>query len=259
MSVHTHGIDEVSFDINTEPLVFTSEPTPGLDDHDLADVQLAPLRNSLTSPKSCLNSPEQPFPSLPVEIIIQILDLTASLSRRSASSISSVSTWARELALPYLFSTIIHRATPSIFAGITSVNSLLQYRSSQAKTPEKCGRYVRNLWIESIGIGTPSSEVDTLRSCPNVENLALPSASLRVLYTAIQIAAAEKYQPSQPQTQFLGRLYSITLITHTFRYDWHILIRVYLSNGKPLLDAITRLRILDMKISGYVPYLLSQT
>ncbi|KAH9948381.1 hypothetical protein B0H21DRAFT_242848 [Amylocystis lapponica] len=126
------------------------------------------------------------------------------------------------------------------------------------KLPEKLGIFARNLWTESIGIGTPNSEIDILRACPRVENLALPSASLRGLFTSIQDLtrnppAVTMDGVSRPH--FPCNLHSITLLTHTFRFDWHFLVGVHLPGGTPILHNITHLRLVDMQISSYVPHL----
>ncbi|EMD40938.1 hypothetical protein CERSUDRAFT_71182 [Gelatoporia subvermispora B] len=198
----------------------------------------------------------EPFPGIPVEIIMHILEEAACLDRQTALTISLVSSWARKLALPYLFSTLVYRNTPSI-SGTQVSKSSAHSRQAHPGVPDHVRRFVRNLWSESVGIYTPSSEIDFFQSCPNVENLALPSPSLRALHMAIQAQAQKpEIQSGESHLIFPSRLRSITIITHTFRYDWHFLVgqRLPGPNGGSVLDQITHLRILDMQISTYSPH-----
>ncbi|OCH94341.1 hypothetical protein OBBRIDRAFT_748059 [Obba rivulosa] len=198
----------------------------------------------------------EPFPDLPVEIIMHILEEAACLDRQTARIVSLVSSWARKLALPYLFSTLVYRNTP-FTPGRQASKSSMQERKVHPKIPHYVQRFVRNLWSESIGIYTPSSEIEFFQSFPNVESLALPSPSLRSLHMAIQAQAQSiDRQSSDPCLVSPACLRSITMITHTFRYDWHFLVgqRLPGSNGGMVLDQITHLRILDMQISTYSPH-----
>ncbi|KAI0920883.1 hypothetical protein AcW1_004969 [Taiwanofungus camphoratus] len=205
-------------------------------------------------PHFCSMNTMQHTPELPIEIIMIILKDTASLSCQCASAVSLVSSWARKLALPYLFCAMIYRKRPIASMRVISGNrpSLL-YSSSRRAVPAQLGRYVRNLWTESIGIASSSSDIDILQACPGVENLALSSASLRAVYMAIQCQAGGR-QMDQPKSMFPSSLRSITLTTHTFRYDWHFLVGVRVPSGNLLLHNITHLRILDMQISAYIPH-----
>ncbi|KAI0650577.1 hypothetical protein C8Q79DRAFT_901985 [Trametes meyenii] len=202
----------------------------------------------------------RPFPELPTEIIIQIFEATARASRHGAYSISLVSSWARNLALPHLFATIVHRSTPSFAVTLSAGGKQIQLLS-RPSTPLKWGPLVRNLWTESAGVSGASVEAAIFPACPNVENLALMSSSLRALSQAIQARTAAFHSDdgqrhsdsSAPGETFLNRLRSITLITHTFRYDWHFLVGTRLQDGTQLLHNITHLRILDMRVSSFSP------
>ncbi|KAI0774431.1 hypothetical protein C8Q74DRAFT_834804 [Fomes fomentarius] len=201
----------------------------------------------------------QPFSDLPTELVIRILDLAARSSHPAAQSISLVSTWARKIALPHLYATVIYRSSPAYSAGMTSgVKRSLYSRQSR---PHPWGHFVRNLWTESSGISNTSNEADVFRACPNVENLALMSASLRALAPSIQARSASHRKPTSsdaapPSDPFPNRLRSMTLITHTFRYDWHFLVGLQLQDGSQLLHNIVHLRILDMSVSSFAPHSL---
>lgn len=191
-----------------------------------------------------------PFPDLPTEIIIQIFEATARASRHGARSISLVCTWSRPIALPYLFATIVHRSKTSFSTALSSGERRSEVRC-RPSTPLRWGHLVQNLWTESAGVSTPSVEEDIFRACPNLENLALMSSSLRAVSQAIQARNTASRAEAHP---FLRHLQSITLITHTFRYDWHFLVGAQLHDGTQALHNITHLRILDMKVSPFCPH-----
>ncbi|KAI0638345.1 hypothetical protein C8Q77DRAFT_426861 [Trametes polyzona] len=202
----------------------------------------------------------RPFPELPPEITIQIFEATARDSRQGARAISLVCSWARSIALPYLFATIVHRSKPSFSTTLSSGERRSQL-PSRPSGPLRWGHLVRNLWTESTGVSASAVDEDLFRACPNLENLALMSSSLRAVSQAIRERQAasrgledrttSSTAPGQP---FLRGLKSVTLITHTFRYDWHFLVGTQLQDGSQVLHNITHLRILDMKISAFCPH-----
>ncbi|KAI0375804.1 hypothetical protein BV20DRAFT_17425 [Pilatotrama ljubarskyi] len=197
------------------------------------------------------------FPDLPPEIIIQIFEATACASHEGARTISLVCSWARKIALPYLFETVVHRSKPSFSVTLSSGDR--RFHRARPSVPLRWGHLVRNLWTESSGVSHPSAEEEIFRACPNLENLALMSSSLRTLLQAIQAqsrstALQNGDLPSASKDTFLRRLHSITLVTHTFRYDWHFLVGARLQDGSQLLHNITYLRIHDMKISAFCPH-----
>ncbi|TFY59159.1 hypothetical protein EVJ58_g5949 [Rhodofomes roseus] len=139
-------------------------------------------RMALTSSDSSMILGETDFPStlpleppLPLEILMQILEYTASLSRPSAASVSIVSAWARKLALPHLFRALVHRKVPLANVTVLSATRSASLPASRTPLPTHLGQYVRALWTESIGMASPTSEMDIFRACPAVEHLALPA------------------------------------------------------------------------------------
>ncbi len=198
----------------------------------------------------------EPFPGLPTELIVRILDIAACSSHDTANSISLVSTWARKIALPHLFNTVVYRSKPAYSAGMSSgAKDSPHARKSQSYS---WGPLVRNLWTESTGIMNSPNEGQLLRACRNVENLALVSASLRSLVPAVQSQTVARCQEMvgghAGVDPFLARLRSMTLITHTSRYDWHFLVGVQLQDGSQLLHNVTHLRLLDMTVSSFSPH-----
>ena len=200
--------------------------------------------------------PLLPFPALPTELVIRILHIAASTSHSSAHSISLVSTWARRVALPYLFSTIVYRSAPSYSSGMSSGSKASPHQRTLES--RQWGSLVRSLWIQSSGINNSANECQLLRAFYNVEHVALYSTTLRSLASTIQQYNAERRQriasgSTAPPPAFTN-LHSITLITNTFRYDWHFLLGLTLWDGPPLLQNITHLRIHDMTVSAFCPH-----
>ncbi|KZT70371.1 hypothetical protein DAEQUDRAFT_725662 [Daedalea quercina L-15889] len=230
----------------------TRGPTPRM--------TLASSETSMTTlsetdfPSSSSRIPLEPL--LPIEILMQILEHAASLSRSSAASVSLVSTWARKLALPHLFRTLVHRKAPLGNAVVLSATRTASTLVSRSTLPAHLGQYVRALWTESIGMASPTSEMDVFRACPAVEHLALPAPALRTLYMVCQ--TIDKHDRTLGRRThvlpFLAALREVTLLSHTLRYEWHFLVGLRIPDGTALLQNITHLRMLDMQISAYVPH-----
>ena len=193
-------------------------------------------------------------PLLPTEILMQILEHTASLSRASAASVSLVCSWARKLALPHLFRTLVHRKAPLANVVVLSATRTACAPASRSTLPAHLGQYVRALWTESIGMASPTREMDIFRACPAVEHLALPSPALRTLFMVCQTLDKHERRPGKSALPFLASLREVTLLSHTLRYEWHFLVGLRIPDGRPLLQNITRLRMLDMQVSAYVPH-----
>lgn len=197
--------------------------------------------------------PGPALPELPVEILMQVLEDAAVLSRQSAFAVSLVCSWARKLALPSLFAALVHRKTSLTVREFSSaVRSPSGLPTSRIALPKHLGRYVRSLWTESIGITSPTSELDIFRSCPFIEQIALPPPALRALYMACKTAP----QPGTDEPPFPCRVRQMTIVTHTMRYEWHFLADVRAPDGSIFLHNITHLCMIDMQISSFVPHAL---
>ncbi|KAI1796221.1 hypothetical protein LXA43DRAFT_658164 [Ganoderma leucocontextum] len=229
----------------------------------MPSVNLRHLSLPSFSARSFVNSPSpsmdsmHPFPSLPPELTIYIFEIASCNYPQAAQPISRVSTWARQIALPHLFSTVVYRPKPAFARGMSS--GAKDSPNARPLRPQAWGHLVRNLWMESSGISNASNEGDMFRACTNVENLALMSQSLRALAPSIQAQNLARLQaaangPMSSSDPFPYRLRSMTLVTHTFRYDWHFLVGLRLQDSSEFLHNITHLRILDMTISSFAPH-----
>jgi hypothetical protein len=73
---------------------------------------------------------------LPNELVIHIFKLASATSRKFCRSLCLASSWTRDLALPYLLTTVVLK-------DMTSVRSFIQYISRHRDH----GLFVRNLWL----------------------------------------------------------------------------------------------------------------
>ncbi|KAI9000857.1 hypothetical protein BD414DRAFT_472940 [Trametes punicea] len=196
--------------------------------------------------------PKYPFPPLPAEIIMQIFEETARASHEGAHCISLVCQWARSIALRYLFATIVYRSKP--FFSVTLPSGERLSSQSRPSGPLKWGHLVHDLWVESVDVANRAAKENLLLACPNLENLAIASSSLPILSNVLKSHALD--HTYRAESAFLHRLRFITVITHSFRYDWDSLAAARLRDGSRFLCNITQLRMLNMKISSFCPHIL---
>ncbi|CDO76557.1 hypothetical protein BN946_scf184982.g16 [Trametes cinnabarina] len=192
------------------------------------------------------------FPPLPLEIVMLILEEVARVSHGGAYSVSLVSKWAYQLALPHLYATIVHHLTLSFPVSLSSGARQPLRRRSSRLFPTRYAHLVRNLWTECANMPGASPEEELIRLAPYFESVALLSSSLRTLSIALKDTGYAPWR--KVDIPILCSLRSITIISHTFRYDWSPLMEARLSNGSQLLHNITHLRILDMKVSAFCPH-----
>ncbi|KAJ3534276.1 hypothetical protein NM688_g7159 [Phlebia brevispora] len=191
-----------------------------------------------------------PYPSLPTELVLQILVAACTLSHDVALQVSCVSKWVRHACIPYVFSTIIRRAGSIAGWGTNGMLPRHERGISHLLPPPGCGAFVRNLWIESIDMLSSPGELSIFVACPNLEDVAMTAKSLRALYSSITYKTKK---PSAQGTNPASRIRSLTLLEHTYRYDWHFLVDVEVEAGHAFLHNITHLRLLTMQQSAYIP------
>ncbi|PCH40812.1 hypothetical protein WOLCODRAFT_131539 [Wolfiporia cocos MD-104 SS10] len=193
---------------------------------------------------------QQSTPELPLEILMDILETAAAISHDAAKTVSLVSSWARTLALPYVFCTIILRRAPLTAVQISSATR--SPSSPRMTLPRHLGQFVRNLWIESTSMTLATSDFDIFRICPNLESVALKSAMFNAL--AFQTMPMHRETGVARENMFPSSIRHITLIKHTLRNEWRCLVDLRAPNGNRFLHNITHLHMLDMRISQYVPH-----
>ncbi|KIP12773.1 hypothetical protein PHLGIDRAFT_113371 [Phlebiopsis gigantea 11061_1 CR5-6] len=168
---------------------------------------------------------------LPTELLLYIFECACDISHDTALYISLVSSWVRNVAKPHAFGTIVRRAG-SLYP--TQGRVVL----SHSTPPPGCGQYVRHLWLENIDLLSSPREINLLKACPNIEDIAVSVNSLRTL---LSLYANPHSTPSRPAIR------SLTLINHTSRAVW------LQEPPRALLDNITHLRMVDLQQSPYVP------
>lgn len=222
-----------------------------------------PMPSDENSPNERLSE----FPALPTELILQIFTSACTISHETALRTSLVAKWVRKECLPYIFATIIRRAGSAAAWGTNGMLPRGERGISHLLPPPGCGAFVKNLWIESIDMMSSPGELSIFGACPNLEDVALSAKSLRVLYTSITFdtGRARDVDNTCPGDMHADRapimknappalhIRSLTLLAHTYRYDWHFLVGVEVQGGQAFLHNITHLRLLSMQQSAYVP------
>ena len=195
------------------------------------------------------------FPPLPTELILQILTIACASSHDVALRVSLVSKWVRHASLQYVFATIIRRAGSVAAWGTNGMLPRHERGISHLLPPPGCGALVRNLWIESIDMMSSPGELSIFIACPNLENVAMTAKSLRVLYSSITFKAKnpEPRAVDHGNANPASCIRSLTLLEHTYRYDWHFLVDFEVELGRAFLHNITHVRLLDMQQSAYMP------
>lgn len=168
---------------------------------------------------------------LPIELLLYIFELACSISHHAALRISLVSSWVRREVKPRVFGTIVRRA-----GSLYPIQGQVQL--SHSTPPAGCGQLVRHLWLEDIDLLSSPREINLLKACPNIEDIALSVNSLRTLLSLY----ANPHSAPGPSA-----IRSLTLINHTSRSIW------LLQPPRALLDNITHLRMIDLQQSPYVP------
>ena len=171
-------------------------------------------------------------PKLPLELLLQILELTCALSPEAARQVSLVASWARDVAKPYVFGTII-RSVGSLYSPRFRLGIM------HKGPPAGCGEYVRHLWLETVDLIASPREIILFKGCPNVEDIALSVNSFRTLLTL------HGTPTSRPGSCAVRQL---TLLSPTPRT---IFLAVDARNI--LMRNITHLRMVDLQESVYVP------
>ncbi|TFK44744.1 hypothetical protein BDQ12DRAFT_673503 [Crucibulum laeve] len=112
--------------------------------------------------------PLQPFPPIPVELVLEILEFVASIDQKTAASLTLVSSQIRRFALPFLYHTVILSTSRELCSFLRSISS---NKSTPKLAPRKVlRRLVVNLGIFALGSMTAIGAVISL--CANVESLA---------------------------------------------------------------------------------------
>jgi hypothetical protein len=164
---------------------------------------------------------------LPNELVRYTFQLAASTSRDTALSLSLVSSWTRDLVLPYLFATVVLKTA-------TSVTHFVRYLSNPPN--HRVATFIRNLWLPNprwFGKESAYELGGLLRSCHRLINLAvgglelwyadpdafiLPHFQIRGLRLFIHDWSDLHLHSSFRHPRHL-RLHMYNLVTHIYVYD----------------------------------------
>jgi hypothetical protein len=129
------------------------------------------LTRLLPGPASVLSRPS-PFIHLPTELVHYVLQLAAASSRSCSLNVCLVASWARQIALPYLFHTIL-------IDGAMTYDKFEQYVVDPPYMPVKTNflarSFVKGLWMQGIDWRQISAISE---ACDNITHLALQVAYL---------------------------------------------------------------------------------
>jgi hypothetical protein len=111
-----------------------------------------------------------PFTRLPLELVRHILSFAAAASRHASRHICLVASWARHIAIPYLFHTVVLGDKESYTKFRKSLLRPESYIPSNSDSSPAV--LVRNLWVEGIHYD-PRCILPIYESCDNLAHLAL--------------------------------------------------------------------------------------
>lgn len=126
-----------------------------------------------------------PYPELPPELVHNIFHYAARRSTPFCLTLCRVSSWARQLALPHLYSTVILRDHNS------SSNYMKYLRKSPFKPPQidfQPTTVLRSLWIEAVS----DRIISIFDKCDNLVHIALHADNLLWLVHASSEAGGNR-------------------------------------------------------------------
>ncbi|KAF8959446.1 hypothetical protein BDZ97DRAFT_1395061 [Flammula alnicola] len=175
--------------------------------------------------------------TLPLELVDHILQYACILSTSFCLALSQLSKWTRQLALPYLYSTIIIKKLRTA----TVLPHILQTTPYHSPIPAFLPKvHVRSLWIEAVSNRT----LEFFRYCDNASNIALNNDNFLWLVQAS--SSAQNRMPflsGQLSGQSILRKPDLHLLMlDAKRPDWS-LAPLADSDPSPLFNKITHLRI----------------
>jgi len=196
-----------------------------------------------------------PFPllaSLPNELVIHILKLAAASSRESCLSLCLVSSWTRDLALPYLFTTVV----------LKSITEAERFHERLVGKPD-CASFVHNLWLDDLDYATQGLHQlkELLRACNRIVNLAVDGIQLSVMYLEDVVFVADGLRLCIHDDCGSHRFWAVpqyppnlthisNMITHI-----HVALDFHYFDSRPYSSIFPRLTHLAHTIQKYLPTL----
>lgn len=180
-----------------------------------------------------------PFIRFPVELVDIIFTLAAKASRHTCLDLCLVSSSARQIALPYLFRTIVVTDDH----GPKFDKHLVDPEYKLIKTNISAPSLVQNFWMSLDGNAYPVWEV--FQSCHNVIHMAVDISSFyRLVYSTSSVTiTGEPRMVSGPALDHNRNLHLTLLEPSYFLDDAIELFHPDVSLRSPLYDRITHIRL----------------
>ena len=176
------------------------------------------------------------FTRLPAELMHDVFNLAAKLSRHTRLDLCLVASWVRHIALPHLFRTVVVK------------NSFSNSRFSKFITDPSCipnfraASFVNNLWTQH----SRDLVLVAIEACDSIRHLALNTAHLRWLVrstTPGTVAASVSNGISPPALARLRDLHLTVLDAQSLNLASTEHHNDDITRKSPIFDKITRMRL----------------
>ena len=179
------------------------------------------------------------FARLPVELVNVIFTLAAESSRHTCLDLCLVASWARQIALPHLFRTLVATDHGVKFDKYLACPPYVPFN-----TKINAASLVENVWIPLEDDGATDSVLDVFENCHNIMHLALTTHCFYKLIsstTSKLVTQTGKRKAPDPTLDDHRDLHLTMLgassFVWTFQQMWSPIVR------SPLYDRITHIRV----------------
>src|ERR1700692_3803543 len=182
------------------------------------------------------------FARLPIELVNMIFAMAAQSSRHTYLDICLVASWARQIACPYLFRTLVTKDHGVKFN---------KYLASPPYVPMNTNinppALVKNVWMPLQDQGATDSVLDVFENCHSIRHMALTNVCFVKLICATTasgyIFGSVKKVITCPALANDCDLHLTVLGANTFNWACHGYWQADVSLRSPLFDRITHIRV----------------
>lgn len=182
-----------------------------------------------------------PFIRLPIELVEIIFVAAAEASRHTCLDLCLVSSWARQIALPHLFHTIVARDHDMKFHKFLADPPYTPFNSTITAAP-----LVKNVWMPLDDDGTIDLVLDLFQNCHNIVHLALTEYCFYELVCSTYsnaLISSRIRKISSPAIEDNRDLHLTMLGTTSFDWMLQYLHHLNASFRSPLYNRITHVRV----------------
>ncbi|KIM74643.1 hypothetical protein PILCRDRAFT_828065, partial [Piloderma croceum F 1598] len=178
---------------------------------------------------------------LPVELVNIIFVLAAQSSRHACLDLCLVASWARQIALPHLFCTLVAKDH-----GVKFQKYLADPPYVPINTRINAASLVKNVWMPLEGHpATTDSVLDVFENCHNLMHMAL---SIHCFFKLIRATSPPPLEPvertvSGPAPECDRDIHLTMLCATSFRWAFPEYWRPNFLHRSPLYDRITHIRV----------------